>query len=82
MGGRGAPGDMDQAHRTQVWLATSDDPRARVTGKYFYHLKQLTPNPQAQDPALQDRVVALCEDLSGVSLPTYEPSAGIVISAQ
>jgi len=31
MGGPGAPDDMDQAHRTQVWLAASDDPRARVS---------------------------------------------------
>jgi len=61
---------MDQAHRTQVWLAASDDPRSRVTGEYFFRLKRLTPNPQAQDPALQDRLVALCEELSGVPLPT------------
>ncbi len=47
MGGPGAPDDMDQAHRTQVWLATSDDPRSRVTGEYFFRLKRLTPNPQA-----------------------------------
>ena len=25
MGGPGAPDDMDAAHRTQVWLAVSDD---------------------------------------------------------
>ena len=70
MGGPGAPDHMDQAHRTQVWLAASDDLQARVTGEFFHHLKRLAPNPQAQDPALQDRLVALCEELSGVSLPT------------
>ena len=32
MGGANAPDDLDQAHRTQVWLAVSDDPEARVTG--------------------------------------------------
>ena len=26
MGGANAPVDIDQAHRTQVWLAVSDDP--------------------------------------------------------
>ena len=69
MGGAGAPDDMDQAHRTQVWLATSDDPHAQVTGQYFYHLRSLTPNPQAEDVALQDRLIALCAKLSGVHLP-------------
>ena len=29
MGGPGAPGDMDQAHLTQAWLATSDAPATR-----------------------------------------------------
>jgi NAD(P)-dependent dehydrogenase (short-subunit alcohol dehydrogenase family) len=40
MGGPGAPDDMDQAHLTQAWLAASDDPKAKVTGRYFYHLKR------------------------------------------
>lgn len=69
MGGPGAPDDMDQAHRTQVWLATSDDPDAQVTGEYFYHQKQKAANPQANDPALQDRLIAICADISGVALP-------------
>jgi hypothetical protein len=46
MGGSSAPDDMDQAHRTQVWLAASDDPKARVTGGYFYHLKSKAPSPK------------------------------------
>lgn len=69
MGGPGAPDDMDQAHRTQAWLAASDDPHAEVSGQYFYHLQPLAPNPQAEDAALQDRLFALCEELSGVRLP-------------
>ena len=69
MGGPGAPDDMDQAHLTQAWLAAGDDPKAQVTGKYFYHLKRLAPNPQAKDPALQDRLIAICAEISGVALP-------------
>jgi len=69
MGGPGAPDDMDQAHRTQAWLAVSDDPAARVAGHYFYHLKPMAPNPQARDAALQDRLIAICADCSGVALP-------------
>src|ERR1700684_1877613 len=30
MGGAGAPDDLDQAHLTQAWLATSDDVEART----------------------------------------------------
>jgi NAD(P)-dependent dehydrogenase (short-subunit alcohol dehydrogenase family) len=69
MGGPGAPDDLDQAHRTQVWLAVSDDPQARVTGQYFYHLRPREVNPQARDPKLQDALIAACERLSGIKLP-------------
>ncbi len=69
MGGPGAPDDMAQAHLTQAWLAAGDDPAANVTGEYFYHLKRRTANPQAHDPALQDSLIAICEEISGVTLP-------------
>jgi len=69
MGGAGAPDDMSQAHLTQAWLAAGDEPEAIVTGRYFYHLRRLAPNPQADDPALQDRLIAICAELSGVPLP-------------
>jgi NAD(P)-dependent dehydrogenase (short-subunit alcohol dehydrogenase family) len=69
MGGPGAPDDMDQAHLTQAWLAAGDDPKADVTGRYFHHLKRMAPNPQADDPALQERLVAICTEISGVALP-------------
>jgi NAD(P)-dependent dehydrogenase (short-subunit alcohol dehydrogenase family) len=69
MGGPAAPDDMDQAHRTQAWLAVSDDPEARVTSQYFYHLKPRAPDPAARDPARQDALVAACQRLSGIALP-------------
>lgn len=73
MGGGGAPDDLDQGHRTQAWLAAGDvaggGGAARVSGRYFYHMRQKAPNPQAQDPTLQDRLIALCAELSGVALP-------------
>jgi hypothetical protein len=68
MGGAGAPDDMEQAHLTQAWLAAGDDPKSRVSGKYFYHLKRMEPNPQAHDLALQDRLIAICTEISGVTL--------------
>jgi hypothetical protein len=69
MGGPGAPDDVDQAHLTQAWLAAGSDPKAQVTGEYFYHLKRRAPDPQAEDPALQDRLIAICAEISGVALP-------------
>jgi NAD(P)-dependent dehydrogenase (short-subunit alcohol dehydrogenase family) len=69
MGGAGAPDDIGQAHLTQAWLAAGDDPRSQVTGKYFYHLKRMEANPQAHDPALQNRLLAICAEISGVTLP-------------
>jgi NAD(P)-dependent dehydrogenase (short-subunit alcohol dehydrogenase family) len=78
MGGAGAPDDMDQAHLTQAWLAVSDDPEATVTGGYFYHKGPLTPNPQANNAALQDRLVAICAELSGIPLPVHALGAAAV----
>ena len=69
MGGPGAPDDMDQAHLTQAWLATSDEAAARTTAGYFYHLKRREPNPESQDVALQDRLIDICAETSGVELP-------------
>ncbi|WP_085028442.1 SDR family NAD(P)-dependent oxidoreductase [Ensifer aridi] len=68
MGGRGAPDDMAQAHLTQAWLAAGDDPKANVTGEYFYHMKHRAANLQARDPDLQDRLLAICAEISGVAL--------------
>lgn len=69
MGGPDAPDDMDQAHCTQAWLAVSDDPGARVTGAYFYHMRPRTPNPSVHDVDLQNQLLEACRKLSGVALP-------------
>jgi NAD(P)-dependent dehydrogenase (short-subunit alcohol dehydrogenase family) len=69
MGGPSATDDLDQAHLTQAWLAVSDDPRARVTGGYFYHQRPSSLHPAVQDPELQDRLFDYCRKLSGVALP-------------
>jgi NAD(P)-dependent dehydrogenase (short-subunit alcohol dehydrogenase family) len=69
MGGPGASDDLDQGHRTQVWLAVSDDPAARVTGEYFYHMCRRAPNPDARDKALQEEFIEACRRLTGVALP-------------
>ena len=69
MGGAGAPDDIAQAHLTQAWLATSDDAEAKTTGGYFYHLKPREPNPEAREESVQDRLIDICQEISGVNMP-------------
>jgi NAD(P)-dependent dehydrogenase (short-subunit alcohol dehydrogenase family) len=68
MGGPGAPDDLDQAHRTQVWLAVSNDPAAIVTSEYFYHQKLRSPHRATRDPKRQETLLRFCEERSGIVL--------------
>ncbi len=69
MGGPGAPDDLNQGHRTQVWLAASEDPEARVTAKYFYHMRVRKPHKATGDIQTQELLLEECKRLSGVELP-------------
>jgi NAD(P)-dependent dehydrogenase (short-subunit alcohol dehydrogenase family) len=69
MGGPGAPDDLDKGHRTQAWLAVSDDKAATVTGQYFYHMQPRTPNPATRSTHRHEELLAACERLSGVRIP-------------
>jgi len=68
MGGPGAPDDLEQGHLTQTWLATSDDPAAKVSGGFWFHRKQQKPAAAALDVAFQDRLIARLTELTGVAL--------------
>jgi NAD(P)-dependent dehydrogenase (short-subunit alcohol dehydrogenase family) len=69
MGGGAAPDDLEAAPKTQVWLATSDDAAAIVTGEYFYHQHLRRPLPAARAPDVQDRLLGECARLSGIPFP-------------
>jgi NAD(P)-dependent dehydrogenase (short-subunit alcohol dehydrogenase family) len=69
MGGAGAPDDLEEGYRTQVWLAASDDAAAKVTGEYFFHKQLRKPHPAARDKEKQEELIAACEGFSGVKLP-------------
>jgi NAD(P)-dependent dehydrogenase (short-subunit alcohol dehydrogenase family) len=69
MGGPGAPDDLDAGAKTQVWLATSNDPEAMVSGQYFYHQKRRDPAPAARDEKIQEQLIADCARISGVAFP-------------
>ena len=69
MGGPGAPDDMEAARRTQVWLAVSEEPAAKVTGEYFYHMQRRSPLTATRDIERQDRLLDACKNISGINLP-------------
>jgi NAD(P)-dependent dehydrogenase (short-subunit alcohol dehydrogenase family) len=68
MGGSGAPESLEEGARTQVWLATSDEPAAKVTGEYFYHMKLRAPAAETRDMERQEKLLEACERFSGVEL--------------
>jgi NAD(P)-dependent dehydrogenase (short-subunit alcohol dehydrogenase family) len=68
MGGPGAPDDLDQGCRTQVWLAVDNDQAARETGRYLYHQRPADEHLAVRDADLQDRLFDYCRDVSGIDL--------------
>jgi len=70
MGGPGAPDDLALGAVTQAWLAVSDEPAARVTASNFFHQKPRDVHPAARDVRVQDELVAYCESLSAIALPS------------
>ncbi|HET7893484.1 MAG TPA: SDR family NAD(P)-dependent oxidoreductase [Candidatus Sulfotelmatobacter sp.] len=69
MGGAGATDQLDEGHRTQVWLAVSDDAAAKVTGQYFYHMRKRSPKAVAREPERQEMLLEACARFSGVAMP-------------
>lgn len=69
MGGPGAPDDLQKGCETQAWLAAGDDPAADVTGRYFFHKRDREPSTASRDENDQDKLIEICEGLSGVRLP-------------
>jgi NAD(P)-dependent dehydrogenase (short-subunit alcohol dehydrogenase family) len=70
LGGGGATDELPIGARTQVWLATSDDSDAAVTGRYFKWQQELRANSEAYDVQLQEALLAACATMTGVALPS------------
>jgi len=68
MGGANAPDDLDAGYETQVWLATSEDEDALVSGKYFHHKKQSGYLEVSDDINVQEQFLKRCEELTGIKL--------------
>ena len=68
MGGAAATDDLEMGHRTQTWLAVSNDAAATVSGGYWYHQQRYEPAPQARDLVFQDQLMDRLTALTGVAL--------------
>jgi NAD(P)-dependent dehydrogenase (short-subunit alcohol dehydrogenase family) len=69
MGGAGAPDNLEQGFRTQVWLAVSNEPKALVSGHYFHHQREANYLLKVDDVGIQEQFLNLCEQISGVRFP-------------
>ncbi len=69
MGGPEATGDLLDGRATQVWLATSEDPAAQVTGQFWQHMTRLEPHPKTRDVSFQRELTDELSHYTGVALP-------------
>jgi NAD(P)-dependent dehydrogenase (short-subunit alcohol dehydrogenase family) len=68
MGGPGAPDDLELGHRTQTWLAVTNDPDTTRSG-YWYHQRRQPPAPAALDKTFHEALLDELACLTGVHLP-------------
>jgi NAD(P)-dependent dehydrogenase (short-subunit alcohol dehydrogenase family) len=68
MGGSGAPDDLRLGHLTQEWLATSDEPKARSSGGYWFHQRLRTPHAAVNNTHFQDELLDALARFTGLLL--------------
>ena len=68
MGGSSAPDDIEAAIKTYLLLATGG---TDGTGKYFSSSKEESPKKEALDVGLQNKLLELCEEATGIPLPKF-----------
>lgn len=69
MGGAGAPDDLVEGHRTQVWLATApEEQMTPPTAGYWHHRVAREPHAATRDLDFQQQVLDHLEDLTGIAM--------------
>ena len=68
MGGSGAPDDLGAGADTQVALAVGEPEVAAYSGQYLHHMGIRDPAAGTRNADVQDRLMKLCRELSGLSL--------------
>jgi len=66
MGGAAATDNLEEGFQTQAWLAVSDDKEAKVSGRYFHHQKEAKYLAAADDVSIQEKLIAICEQLTSI----------------
>jgi NAD(P)-dependent dehydrogenase (short-subunit alcohol dehydrogenase family) len=69
MGGAGAPDNLDEGARTQVWLASGDD--AAFSGRYLHHMQEASHAAKADDEHAQEQLLERCFEISGIRFPVH-----------
>jgi NAD(P)-dependent dehydrogenase (short-subunit alcohol dehydrogenase family) len=69
MGGHGAPDDLQKGYETQVWLAVSNEEKAKVSGRYFFHQQEKRSNSEADEVEAQEKFLNVCEKITGIKFP-------------
>ena len=69
MGGPSAPDDLQLGHKTQEWLATSDEAEALVSGAYWHYQRRIEPRADVHDQSFQDELLHKLEAATGIALP-------------
>ena len=69
MGGPSAPDDLAEGYLTQLWLAVSEDPEARSSGKVWHHRRPARAAAAARSVDFQDRLLDALAELTGFDLP-------------
>lgn len=62
-----APDSLEDGSATQVWLASKDD--LNFSGKYFYHLQETIYSKKANDIEIQDKLIKIYEEITGINFP-------------
>jgi NAD(P)-dependent dehydrogenase (short-subunit alcohol dehydrogenase family) len=66
MGGPGAPDDLEQGVETQARLVV----HSPASGGYYYHQRLSETHPAVSDIEVQEGLLAVCREITGVELPT------------
>lgn len=68
MGGPSAPDDLRLGHRTQEWLATSQDRDVFLSGHYWHHQRRVEPHAASRDIVFQNALLDTLEEVTGLAL--------------
>ncbi len=73
-------GSPEKGARTSIYLASSPEIEG-ITGKYFANQKEVTANPISFEDATAKRLWKICEEMTGLSIPSHVASRLVKFAA-